>query len=484
MPYGMRKYLPVIDLDYRDWMLLLIMSVPAFYMLGIPAIYIWDEAVYVNASFDMAHGASWFMPVDGTYNTKPPLVLWLQAICLKILPSAEWAVRLPSAFAVSGILFMLCMGLKRWGFDIWARMLVMICFVGHEGFIRHHIARTGDLDAVMTFCMVGYVMVVLDALHHQRWTGKHNLFFFVMLVLSFYAKSIAGWMMLAPLGLVWVLSPARQVFVTRRFWLSAMLSAGICVLYYLIREMMQPGFFSLVWKSEYQRMFVNVMPWHEHGADYYFTNFVTLRTFSPWVFVLVALVIYSLFGIKTKTVRQHLVTWMILAFGYLLFITIPAVKLEWYDAPAYPFFALIMGVSIHQLIRDIPLPWKLFVLIPVALIIWRKLDFIQNDIHPRHPFEFEGAILRQASLSPQTKVFMHVEHPEHRLQLDFYRKVMLKEKGIQVDVLDQYHQLAPGQKLIVSQAVVLDSIQKSFLVDTLVVYPGLGYEVKINNSKE
>ena len=59
----MRKIFPVIDLDYRDWVFLLIMSIPAFYLLGVPSIYIWDEAVYVNASLDMADGASWWLPI-------------------------------------------------------------------------------------------------------------------------------------------------------------------------------------------------------------------------------------------------------------------------------------------------------------------------------------------------------------------------------------------------------------------------------------
>ncbi|HEY3385156.1 MAG TPA: hypothetical protein VGK46_01525 [Saprospiraceae bacterium] len=480
----MRKIFPVIDTDYRDWMLLLIMSIPAFYLLGVPAIYIWDEAVYVNASLDMADGASWWLPVNGEYNTKPPLVLWLQALFLKIIPSAEWAVRLPSAFAVTGILFLLNMGLKRWRFDIWSRMLVMVCFVGHEGFIRHHIARTGDLDAVMTFFVVGYVMVVLDAIKHNRWTSKHSFWFFTMVILTFYAKSIAGWMMLAPLGLIWILSPLRNVVFTLRFWLYALLSLGLCLLYYGVREIMQPGFLPLVWKSEYQRMFTNVMPWHEHGASYYFTNFVILKTYTPWIYVLAALCVYGMVLLKDKVVKHHLLHWMILAFGYMLIITYPAVKLEWYDAPAYPFFALIMGVSIGYLLGKIELPWKLIVLIPIGWILWRKFDFIESDIQPKHPFEYEGGILRKAIITEDTKVFMKVEVPEHQLQLDFYRKIILKKKGVEVEVIDNLEEVDTGQRVIISQPQALDTIQKVFHVDTLNVFPGLGYEVLISGKKE
>lgn len=479
----MKNPFPAIKLNPIDWALLLLCSIPAFYLLGTPAIYIWDEAVYVNASLDMAHGASWLVPVHGGYNTKPPLVLWLQALSLMIIPSAEWAVRLPSAMAVTGILIVLVSGLKRWGFDVWTRMLVMVCFVGHEGFIRHHISRTGDLDAVMTFFVVIYVVVVLDAIHQKKFTSKHSLWFFVAMVGAFYAKSIGGWLMMGPLLLVWLLSPVRAVLFTLRFWLTALLAGLSCLMYYLIRELMQPGFLELVWHSEYMRMFKNVMPWHEHDASYYFTNFSTLKTFTPWIYFLLIAILYSLFLIKNKVTRHHLLLWIILGLGYMLVITIPAVKLEWYDAPAYPFFAMTTGTVAGILLSRFQGQWKLIVLLPVILVLGRKMIFIQSDIKPRHPFENEGAILRQAQITPATKVFMKVETPEHQLQLDFYRKVRLTRDGIAVSVIDTISQIGPGDHIIISQPPGLTMMQDMFVLDTMKVWPGLGYEISVVRRK-
>ncbi|MEP6795805.1 MAG: hypothetical protein ABJB16_15870, partial [Saprospiraceae bacterium] len=76
----MKLLIPKIDLCRWDYITILICSVPAFYLLGSPAIYIWDEAVYANASLDMSQGHHWWVPLQAAYNTKPPLVLWLQAI--------------------------------------------------------------------------------------------------------------------------------------------------------------------------------------------------------------------------------------------------------------------------------------------------------------------------------------------------------------------------------------------------------------------
>ena len=431
----------------------------------------------------MAHGASWWVPSIGEYNTKPPLVLWLQAICLNLIPSQEWAIRLPSALAVIGILIMLQMALKRWGFDMWARLFVMVCFVGNEGFIRHHISRTGDLDAVMTFFVVAYSLVVLDAIYQKKWNNKYMLFFFLAVVCAFYAKSIAGWLMLGPLLLVWLLSPIRPVLFTLRFWMAGILAVGLCVFYYVTRELVQPGFLDLVLHSEYQRMFKNVMPWHEHGASYYFQNFVTLKFYTPWIYVLVGCVVYTLFMLKDKGVKDHLARWILLGLGYMLVITWPAVKLEWYDAPAYPFFAMIIGVVIGTMISIIPAKWNGVMLIPVLLILWRKMDFIKHDTTPRHAFEYEGAILRQSAITKSTKVFMKVETPEHRLQLDFYRKVVLHDKGINVPVIDTLSQVTLGDQLIISQQEQLTKIQEAFTIDTMEIWKGLGYTIGVKSEK-
>jgi len=473
---------PKIKLCTWDIIAILICSIPAFYLLGTPAIYIWDEAVYANASLDMSQGHSWWVPIQDTYNTKPPLVLWLQAISLKIFPWPEFAVRLPSALAVTGILVLLATALKRWGFSQWTRILVLVCFVGNEGFIRNHIARTGDLDAVMTFFVVGYSLVALDAIHFQRWNKKYLLLFFGMVICAFYAKSIAGWMMLGPLGIVWLLSPMRKVLYARQFILSAILAGACCLFYYISREVIQPGFISLAWHSEYLRMFKNVMPWHEHGFGYYFKNFTFLHTFSPWIYFLLAAIAFSLFILKDKFYKDHQLRWIIISLGYMILISIPADKLEWYDAPVYPFFAFILGTVAGQMTERIPKQWRIIWIVPILLIFWRKIIFIKHDIQPRHPFEYEGAMLRQIKDMDSIKVFMPVETQEHRLQLDFYRKIKQKESGKSIEVLEAMDQVSINDHLIISDDN-LNKLKEGFNINIVKDMNGPGSVVKITAKK-
>ncbi|MEP6648032.1 MAG: glycosyltransferase family 39 protein, partial [Saprospiraceae bacterium] len=455
----MRSLFPKIELCRWDYLAIFICSIPAFYYLGKPAIYIFDEAVYANASWDMSHGSSWLLPTNPAYNTKPPLVLWMQAISLKIFPWTEFAIRFPSALSVTGILLLITVALKRWGFEQWARIIVMVCFIGNEGFIRHHVARTGDLDAVMTFFVIGYSIIVLDAIHKKQWSNTHFVWFFFMFILAYYSKSIAGWLMMGPLGIVWLLSPIRKVLVSIKFLTALFGSFLICLSYYFLRESLQPGYLSLMFHSEFLRMFSNVMPWHEHGFGYYFRNFVTLQTYTPWIYFLASAVGYSLFILKDQFIKTHLTRWIILGLGYLLLISIPADKLEWYDAPVFPFFAMIIGVVAVHLFRNISPPFKYLWVVPIAFLFWRKLSFICKDVLPHHQFENEGYMLRTADFNSSTKIFMKVEQPEHQLQLDFYR--LVKKSGgysagyaevkRDLEVLTSVDQVLVGDQIIISQ---------------------------------
>ncbi|MEP6794897.1 MAG: hypothetical protein ABJB16_11260, partial [Saprospiraceae bacterium] len=398
----------------------------------------------------------------------------------KCIPWPEFAVRLPSALSVTGILIMMCVALKRWDFSQWTRILVLVCFVGNEGFIRHHISRTGDLDAVMSFFVVGYSIIVLDAIHFNRWNKKHSIIFFVMVLFAFYAKSIAGWMMLGPIGIILILSPMRKVLWSKQFIVGGILTAGICLFYYVSRESIQPGFIRLAWHSEYLRMFSNVMPWHQHGFGYYFKNFVSLNTYAPWIFFLIAAIGYALFILKNKSVKNHLLRWIIISLSYMLLISIPADKLEWYDAPVFPFFALILGTVGGQLSEQIPNRWKFIWLIPILFVLWQKINFIRSDIQPRHPFEHEGAMLRQIEDVDSIMVFMPVQTSEHRLQLDFYRKLIFQKSGHDFKVLDRVDDISTGDHIIV-RTENLKKINDHFKIVTLKSFEGLGYEIIVES---
>ena len=140
---------------------------------------------------------------------------------------------------------------------------------------------------------------------------------------------------------------------------------------------------------------------------------------------------------------------------------------------------MIIGVIAGYAIRELSFRWKLVLMAPLALLWWLKMDFIRKDTAPRDAFEHEGAILRQAEVTSQTKVVMPVVVPEHRLQLDFYRKVKQEESGFSISVLDSRQLAKPGDQIIIGREN-LKQMDRSVEVDTIKKWDGIGYEFQIS----
>ena len=201
-------------------------------------------------------------------------------------------------------------------------------------------------------------------------------------------------------------------------------------------------------------MFSNVMPWHEHGFGYYFKNFVTLRTYFPWIFLVGAAIAYVLYFLKDKPLREHTIRWIILALGYLLLISIPAVKLEWYDAPVYPFFAMILGSVFGHLSSKISNAMD-FVVDSAFFSFSGKDDFYFYRIfNPGILLNMKERYFVKCRKLDSIKVFMPVETPEHRLQLDFYRKIKSMKTGNEIKVLNNVNDLTIQDRIIISQEII------------------------------
>lgn len=89
----------------RDVLLFILLSVGVYYSLfhklGEAPLTLWDEARYANNAIDLLENPHLFkvthLGEPDQFNTKPALVIGLQAVCMRILGINELAVRLPSA---------------------------------------------------------------------------------------------------------------------------------------------------------------------------------------------------------------------------------------------------------------------------------------------------------------------------------------------------------------------------------------------------
>ncbi len=415
------------------------------------------------------------------YNTKPPFVIWLQALSIKLLGPTELAIRLPSALAALLTVLMLVLFSKRTLGDIRIGVVAALVLVTTQGYARNHIARSGDLDAVLIFWIVFYSLLafhyLLRAPQNYRW---YFSWIGIGMAAAFLSKSIAGWMPL--LGLLGAAIVSRRLGDTLKkpyLYLVGVLVLATGAVYYGWRESLAPGYLDKVFFSEYQRLTDNIMPWHERPFWFYAQNMWQRDFFTPHVYLLVPAFVLGLW----RKDQWRRFTWMLLVFcgAYFLLISYPPVKLEWYAAPLYPFLALLIGVGWCRLMDigesyvERKEAWSgVFFYALLAAFMAYPYFTIWNSIQNRKPvdsFEREGYTMRQwQAEKPDLKsyqVLMTAKYPQHLDQFHFYRKALNHWEEGNIRHAPRYTHLAIGDTVLCCQSENLDTLQQQFEIEEL-----------------
>ncbi len=455
---GRLRWLPLVVAAFT--------ALPFFYELGESPVYMWDEAVYADNAVEMAENGHVLVMYNrgevSNYNVKPPLAIWLEALSLKSFGYNEWALRLPSALASwLTALMVFFFGRITLKSNLTGFVAALI-FATSLGIIRPHMARSADLDALLLFWITAYSLLFIHFLIHGHPSLKNVIpAMAVLIVLAFYTKSVAAFLPIPGLILAAGFRGRLMLLIKNSslyFWLGAGIAA--CGFYLLIRESIFSGYMELVWTSEYMRMGENVMPWHEHPFGFYFLNFFERHFFTPWLFLLPLAAIF--FGHSSET--KH-ATWLLTLFAgaYLLLISIPKVKLEWYDGPVYPALSLLAALGITGAFRALthrlklaPVWTALFSYAAVAVCIGFHVPELKQELtrhEPRDPLEQPGYTLRSLSEThPEWKhitICMEPVVPEHLDQVWYYIESLNASKDAQHRLLTRREDLFYNDTVLV-----------------------------------
>ena len=135
---------------------------PLFLHLNGPSIVLWDEARLAVKATEMAKGSSWivphFMGKPDMWSLKPPLLLWIQAIFLKVFGFNELGIRLPSAIAALGTALLLFLFSSRTLKKPIAGFLAGVVLVTFDGYVERHLSSTGDYDSLLIFFITAFCL--------------------------------------------------------------------------------------------------------------------------------------------------------------------------------------------------------------------------------------------------------------------------------------------------------------------------------------
>ena len=416
---------------------ILIISVLCFFSLiynfHAQTLNMWDEATYANNAIDMMESPSLVIKHQGEidlYNTKPPLVIALQAMCMKLFGVNTFSVRLPSIlFSILTVFLLYCYSFK-WFNKTWLSTGITLILLSTVGYIRNHVALTGDLDATLCFFLTAGFLQGIDIIIHKKTSISSMLLLSSFLILGFYSKGIAGIFHLPALLLLALLFH-RRVFSHSKVYLIFTMVFVVCGLYYWARELAAPGYMQVVIDSEFSRVNSIVMDWQVRPFTFYWDNFLN-GFLTPWVYLLP--LGFSLLY-KPKTYGKIALALLLGILFYFLLISYPKVKLDWYDAPLYPLIATFIGISsfhfLSLLIRNDKTKNLVFLLFLFVFAAPNLVEIIKTKLNTNpqvEALEFEGFFLHKLGKmevsNKKISIYMNAQEKEHRDHVVFYERAM------------------------------------------------------------
>jgi len=322
-------------------------------------IYIWDEARLASNAIEMSITndiiVTHYEGKPDLWNTKPPLLIWMQAGLIKLIGINELAIRLPSAIAGLITCFALFFFLKRHTKNYWFGFIAALVLVTSQGYVGYHGTRTGDYDALLIL----FITLFSFSFYNYLSIGKiiHFKLFFLYLTLAILTKGIQPLIFLPGLLLIGFLnhkdSGIKFQFKSTVFY--SIFCIAVVAGYYFIRETQNPGYLKAVIENELGGRYLKTIESHDHGFTFYYDNILN-KQFNYWYLPMFIGVFIGLLN-KNTTVKKLSIFCMILTLFYFLVISCAQTKLEWYDLPIFPFMAILCSISIYELfllVKHIP----------------------------------------------------------------------------------------------------------------------------------
>lgn len=322
---------------------------PLFYQLDRLYLTLWDESRLSVNAVEMLRSGDWFVTTfqgqPDHWHTKPPLMIWLQVLSLKLLGINELAIRLPAALAGLATISYVFHFIRRQTQDHFIAFAGSVLLLTANGFVGYHITRNGDTDALL--CFFTTVMVLESYCFATTVRTKHFIIASIAVIGAVMTKGVQGLIFLPPVVLFVLGHRAVWVFLTKKvFWLMLLLVVAIPASYYILRNQYDPGYWQAVVNNELWGRFGKAIEGHRHPFDYYF-ELMYKDLFYPHGYVgLASLAV--LFIPKNPFLKAGLYLIGVTLF-YGLIISYAQTKLEWYSAPVYPIW--VVGIALGLLVR-------------------------------------------------------------------------------------------------------------------------------------
>ena len=452
-----------------------LVAIPIFLHLDKQPVRIWDEARLAINAYEMNKNGNLlvthFEGAPDMWNTKPPLMIWLQVLFIKILGFNELAIRLPSAIAALFTCVVMAVFSKRYFKDALPGMIACLVLVTANGYIHIHASRTGDYDALLALFTTLFSLSMF--LYVETKALKYLHVFFAALTLAVLTKSIQGLLFLPAIGL-YVLLTKRDVLTDKWFYIDGGLFLLIAGGYYLLREQFNPGYLRAVWDNELGGRYLGALEENKQPAGYYVRQLKDWL-FKPWIWLSMAGVLAGYFS-KYKKFTVYVT---LLSATYLLFISVSQTKLEWYTVPLFPLLAFLAAMLLVRITAYLQTKHLAVAVAFLALVF--IYPYLQIGRKVYNPTEYDWdkdlypiSYVLQDAYRGKTSVQDHlVCYADYNTQISFYVNG-LNDQGQNIRFTPP-NTLKPGNMVIASEPKVKQYIETNYATELVREY----YNVRI-----
>lgn len=457
---------------FKYALLFVLISIPIFGHLDTLPIRAWDEARLAVNAYEMLHNHNYVVTFakgePDMWNTKPPLMIWAQVTCMKLLGVSELSVRLPSAMAAFLTCLFLLIFALRYLKNFWFGFAAVLVLVTAEGFIGLHASRSGDYDAMLA--LFSTLAGLSFFLYVENKNRKQLFAFFAFMALAMLTKGITV-LIFAPAFAIYAL--LRKQFLgllkSRDFYLGAVTMFAVVLAYYFLREAYNPGYMRAVQENELGGRYLTVLEAHQHSFWYYLNNLRDLR-FSIWYLWIPAGLLLGLLS-KDDKIRNLTSFSALMTVVFLLVISMSQTKLFWYEVPVYPFLAIIIASSIsfvfeyvrsnHWINENLRLniaPYLFLFLVfigPYKAIL--ASTYLPVESKENQSYYALGYYLKDALRGKHDVQDKFVLYDGYNYQFHFYIN-LLQEEAIRVNFKD-WKKLEAGDEVIMSQESMIKNLK-------------------------
>ncbi len=430
----------------------------------------WDEARNAVNAFEMLEsGFSLMTTYDWKpdhWNTKPPLLIWIQSLFMAIGGLSELTIRLPSVLAgLAFIPILISLG-KRWRLGKSFSLFSLLCLFCFPIFLFVHTFRTGDYDALLTLNMFSYAIFYYLYLEYEK--RSYFVGFFICLFLAALTKGIAGFLFLPGLLIITIIEKKLRFILGQKASYIGLISvfAGMFA-YYFGRESIDPGYWQAVVNNELGGRFLDTT--ERHWQPWYF--YMHYLRVEGLRFFFYSFPIVAFFALLESKTRRYALFSLILILSHLLVISIGQTKLYWYCLPEIPFIALIFGLGFKAIRCQMQafdqkrwLSW-MFPLIFLGIPIFDTFKTIGStgnlDIE-RHEYFIARFLIENMddpSLLQQTKVLVRHYYGHVRIYVE-----QAEDKGLALQ-LSKPEKLEVGDKVLLSDHGLIQQLKDRYILE-------------------